>query len=405
MPRLIHRFAIVLFVAGLLLAACQPATPTLTPIPPSSTPSVTPLPTETPTASPEPSATPSGVELEKDPLAFSDNVNPLTGLEVADPAILDRRPVAVKISNYPRSVRPQWGLSLADIVYEYYHNNDLTRFYAIFYGQRPALVGPIRSGRMFDSLLTEIYQDILVFASADPRILDRLNADHRAFLLIGLLDGSECPPRPVCRFEPEGRDYLLTDINAAGDYAAARGGNNTRPELRGMTFAANAPEGGQGVARIYNYYSYSAYDYWDYDADSGRYLRYQDMQEDLGLRNEAYAPLTDRLNGQQVAADNVVVLYVPHFHFFYRPATEIEPAIEIVDMDFSGHGPAYAFRDGQAFELEWVVEEGQVVYLVDANGDRFPFKPGTTWFEVMNEDSRLVPGDGSWRFEFVFRRP
>ncbi|MEX1248962.1 MAG: DUF3048 domain-containing protein [Anaerolineales bacterium] len=403
------RAPLFLFVVAMLLSACQPALPTPTAKAKAATATLantaTPLPSATPSPSPEVTVPVRGAGLEKDPLSFPADVNPLTDLPVADPVILERRPVAVKISNYPRSVRPQWGLSLADIVYEYYHNNDLTRFYAIFYGQRAPLAGPIRSGRLFDSILTDIYQSILVFASADYRVLARLDAKHPAWQLIGLLGGGDCPPRPVCRFEPEARDYLLTDTDAAGDYAAARGENDTRPELRGMTFAAQPPAGGETVPRIYTYYSYSAYSYWDYDPDSVRYLRYQDTQEDLGLRNEAYAPLTDRLNGQQIAADNVVVLYVPHFHFYYRPATDAEPAIEVVDMDFSGHGPAYAFRDGLAYELEWVLEDGQVVYLVDANGERFPFKPGTTWFEVMHEDSRLIPGKGNWRFEFVFRRP
>ena len=42
---------------------------------------------------------------------FEEGVNPLTGLKVDDPSKLERRPVAVKINNYPRSNRPQWGLS------------------------------------------------------------------------------------------------------------------------------------------------------------------------------------------------------------------------------------------------------------------------------------------------------
>lgn len=335
-----------------------------------------------------------------------ENINPLTGLAVADPGRLQRHPVAVKISNYPRSNRPQWGLSLADIVYEYYHNNDLTRFYAIFYGQDASLAGPIRSARMLDSALSDLYSSVLVFASADYRILDRLNNEHPAWQLVGLLDGGECPPHPVCRYEPDTNNYLLADTAAVAVYAGGRGGDATHPNLNGMVFDAQLPQGGQTVRRIYLDYSYSAYSYWNYDTDSGRYLRYQDTQENLGTRTQEYAPLVDQLTGQPVAADNVVVLYVPHFHFFYRAATDSGPAIEVVDMDFTGRGVAYAFRDGQAYELEWVLEDGQVLYLVDASGAKFPFKPGTTWFQVMNDDSRLnLEDDGSWRFEFIFRRP
>lgn len=359
-------------------------------------PSETPRPQDAPVATSEPTAL-----LATESVA-GPGLNPLTGLVVADPSKLDRSPVAVKISNYPRSVRPQWGLSLADIVYEYYINNDLTRFYAIFYGQDAPLAGPIRSGRIFDIYLTDIYKDVLVFASADAVVLDRMYESQPNWRLVGLLDGPACPPNPVCRY---GDNSLVADTAAVSAYAARLGGAEGRPNLKGMTFNIETPVGGQPVAHIFNYYSYSAYSYWDYNAETGRYLRYQDTQENLGSRPEDYHPLTDRLNNEQVAADNVVVLYIPHFHVAYTPATSTEPAGEIVDMEFEGDGLAYAFRDGQAYELVWLREEGEPLYLVDAAGQPYDFKPGSTWFQVYNDDSNLTAGNDSWRFEFVFRRP
>jgi hypothetical protein len=74
-------------------------------------------------------------------------------------------------------------------------------------------------------------------------------------------------------------------------------------------------------------------------------------------------------------------------------------------MNFADGGPAVAFRDGEAFELQWVNEDGQVLYLVDETGARYNFKPGNTWFQVINTDSRVESDQGIWRFEFIFRRP
>jgi hypothetical protein len=389
------------------LAACN--LQTTTPIPGVKSPTpFQPAPSQptSPTIAPdeETVATAELSEINKAP-DFPADINPLTGLRVDDISVLDRRPVAVKISNYPRSIRPQWGLSLADIVYEYYHNNDLTRFYAIFYSQDAPLAGPIRSGRIFDSYLTTMYESILTFASADSRVLERLNGEHPIWQLVPLLEGSNCPPRPVCRFEPGTRNYLLASTEAVRDYSLGIGGNNRRPNLQGMVFGTDIPPGGDAVNEIYLYYSYSAYAYWQYDPESGRYLRFQDTQEDFLVGGERYRALTDRLNGRQVAADNVVVLYVPHFHFFYQAGSDILPEIEVVDMDFSGHAPAFLFRDGHAYALEWVIEEGSVLYLIDANGDRFPLKPGTTWFQVMNEENRLIQAEDFWRFEFIFDKP
>jgi len=391
----------------LFVSSCvsRPPDPTVTlaatPSPTSPHATATSVPTLAPTA------TVATVDLGIFDKAYEDfpaDINPLTGLRVDDLAILDRRPVSVKISNFPRSVRPQWGLSLADIVYEYYHNNDLTRFHAIFYSHDAQQVGPIRSGRLFDSYLMDIYESLMVFASADPRVLDRFAREQLPWQMVANLNG-DCPPDPVCRYEPESLNYLVTDTSTIGDYALRNGGENERPDLHGMAFSQDVPLGGQPLQRVYLYYSYSAYSYWDYDAASGRYMRNEDTQEDLGGRGEAYAPLTDQLTGQQIGTENVVVLFVPHFHYFYNPATNTIPATEVVDMDFSGHGPAYAFRDGQVYGLQWVNEEGQILYLVDANGARYPFKSGTTWFEVVSDDSNLIQSDDAWHFEFIFRRP
>jgi hypothetical protein len=383
---------------------------------PSPTPSATPLIDSSPTSLPAtatseptlfPTATASTVGLGNFDKAYEDfpaDVDPLTGLQVPDPSILDRRPVSVKISDFPRSNRPQWGLSLADIVYEYYHNNDLTRFHAIFYGHDAMLAGPIRSGRLFDSYLMDIYESLLVFARADSRVLDRFAREQLPWQLEASLEGV-CPPNPVCRYQPDTVNFLLTDTSTVGNYAVARGGDNDRPDLHGMSFGQDVPPSGQPLNRVYVYYSYSSYAYWDYDNSSSTYLRYEDTQEDLSGRGEAYAPLMDQLTGEQIVAQNVVVIFVPHFHYFYSPATDTTPATEVVDMDLSGHGPAYAFRDGRAYEVQWVNEEGQVLYLIDENGERFPFKPGITWFEVVNDDSTLAQAADFWRFEFVFRRP
>ena len=48
--------------------------------------------------------------------------------------------------NLPRNHRPKYGLSAADLVYEYYTEAGTTRFIALFYGQDAETVGPILMG-------------------------------------------------------------------------------------------------------------------------------------------------------------------------------------------------------------------------------------------------------------------
>ena len=123
----------------------------------------------------------------------STNTNPLTGLTVTNPELLARRPMVIKITQYPRYTRPQSGLSLADVVYEYYIEDKVTRFIAIFYGNDAEQVGPVRSGRFFDEHIARMYQAFFVFKYADPRVYDYFKESDLADYLVVPGNGS-CPP-------------------------------------------------------------------------------------------------------------------------------------------------------------------------------------------------------------------
>ncbi len=336
---------------------------------------------------------------------FEDGMNPLTGLKVTDPSKLDRRPVAVKINNYPRSNRPQWGLSLADIVYEFYHNNSLPRFHAIFYGNDAELVGPIRSGRMFDRFLVENYETQFLFARADTHIINYFESLDAAPRYGYPMDG-KCPPNPVCRYEPETLNYLLGDTAEVAEFNAGYGADDEKPVLDGMAFSFGIPIDGIDLQRLYLYYSYSAYSYWDYDERSGNYLRYQDQSEAIGEYPEEYAVLTDRLTGDEIRTENVVVLFIEHFHRFYKPGNATTPPSEIVDMNFSGIGDGFALRDGEIYAVKWIWEDSaEMMQITFDDGSPYPFKPGKTWFEIMSTESEIKKDINSWRVTFEMTPP
>ena len=65
---------------------------------------------------------PEEVIIDVGPETLPSNTNPLTGLPVDDVSTIERRPVAVAVSNSPPEfTRPQAGLGAADIVYEVFH--------------------------------------------------------------------------------------------------------------------------------------------------------------------------------------------------------------------------------------------------------------------------------------------
>jgi len=390
------------------LTACGKAapTPTQTSAPtllPTTTNTVEPTLTSTPTSTPTeiatvtPTVTP--LPVVYGPKDFPPGINPLTGQQVNDPAILKRRPVAVKINIVPRTTnRPPWGISLADIVYDYYHNAGYNRFHAIFYGSDAELVGPIRSARLLDNELVRMYQSIFAYGFADQIINNRIINSEYANRLILEGQRADCPPTsqtPLCRYDPTGSDFLLGSTKAMTEYAKNKGITSDGVNLTGMYFAAVPPSGGQPGQQVFVRYSGDEYARWDYNPASGKYLRFQDNVYDQG-QGEEYAPLLDRLNNQQVAAENVVILFVRHEYFRQPPG-------EIVDILLSGTGKAYAYRDGQVYQVTWNrANINAVLSLTFADGSSYPFKPGKTWYQLIGQTSAVnQPEPDSWRFNFV----
>ncbi|MEZ0397221.1 MAG: DUF3048 domain-containing protein [Anaerolineales bacterium] len=382
MKKVFPLLLLLLTFAGACTPASAPTEATVAPLP-----TATPLPAPTATASPQPSATPAYPPEGRGPADFPANVNPLTGLEVADPALLERRPLAIKVENLPRNHRPQYGLSRADLVYEYYTEEGTTRFIAIFYGQDADTVGPIRSARFFDANIVRAYKAILAFGSADERVLNRLHSAEFADRLV-----VEGPNTPLRRLDPNGYNLLVVDTAALSQYAVGRGIDGGRQDLTGMFFQMTPPEGGQSAASLTVRYSAAIYNRWDYDPVTGRYLRFADAQNDYsGGAGETYEPLLDRATGQQLAFDNVVVLFVTHEAYSRTP--------EMWDILLTGSGRAFACRDGQVYEVTWQRNApNAVLSLAYADGSPFPFKPGATWFEVVGLNSEVQPGADGWRF-------
>jgi len=359
---------------------------------------IPPTATLTPTSPPTPTPTPSYPEEGFGPNNFPENVDPLTGLFVSDPRLLERRPVAIKVNIIPRYNRPPWGLSFADIVYDYYHNNGYTRFHAIFYGNDAELVGPIRSARFPDDLLIRMYKSIFAYGSADYRINGRLfSADYSDRLVLERGQTKLCPPTsniPLCRQDPNGYNFLLGGTKEIHAFLESENVDDSHQNLDGMTFRLEPSGEGEPAEQVSIRYSGDSYNRWDYDPTTGHYLRFQDDVFDQG-QGEKYVPMTDRLNDQQITAANVVVLIVQH-EYFQRP-----PA-EIIEILLNGSGPAYAYRDGQVYQVIWNrPSTDSVLYLTFPDGSSYPFKPGNTWFQIVGQNSIISqPQEATWRFEF-----
>ncbi|MBI1276800.1 MAG: DUF3048 domain-containing protein [Anaerolineaceae bacterium] len=309
---------------------------------------------------------------------FPADVNPLTGLKVADPSILDRRPQVVKISNAPVLVRPQAGIGAADIVFEHYAEGGLTRFSAIFYGQAPDRVGSIRSARLIDTELIPMFGGLLIFSGASTGVETLLNnADYANRLFKGVLFGQPYFWRDETIEVPHN---MFMNPNAVWKKASEEG-INQRPDLRGLSFDPNIPGSNTAVVNKIDIRYRATRVIWKYDPALGLYRRSADGQGHF-----------DANTMEQITAANVVVIFADH-QFTDIVESEFQGAKSYsIQINLMGQGDAILFRDDQEYKGKWVRDDkNTIIGLRTANGDILPLKPGQTWFQVVQLPDQQNP--------------
>lgn len=374
--------------------ARMPEIPTVTCTPtPNSTPTgiASPTPTARPptaTATPEPTLEPLGDAWP----TLEPGLCPLTGLEVSDPALLERRPLAVKIQNATIS-RPQYGLPEADIVYEHLSEAGITRFTAIYLCQEVDKIGSTRSARFIDLEIPAMYKSLMAFSGTSAGLYPK-------FLNTDFYDREYCYGWGL---HSEGF-YRDTELRAQGipiehtlfadpakiwDIAEELEINQPQ-ELRDMHFSEETPDGGQPAAHVRIPYPHRdmVVDY-RYESDLGAYLRW-----------DGGDPHVDAVTGEQISVTNVIVAYAMHVDtdIYEDEPRRNHPSVQI---QLWGTGPAVIFRDGKAFEGLWArPERDDMLVFRDASGQvPIPLKPGNVWIQLAPLEGHRWTFEATWEAE------
>ncbi|HUF00355.1 MAG TPA: DUF3048 domain-containing protein [Anaerolineales bacterium] len=356
-------------------------------------PSVTPPP-PTPTERViRPELMPEGIDVPA--FTLPTNLNPLTGLPPSDPALMERRPLAIKVANYPRYVRPQSGLTLADNVYEYYIEAGLTRFIAVFYGNNSEWVGPVRSGRYFDEHIQRMYHAYLVFKFADPRVETHLEttSDVAPFLVVPSI--GSCPPFSL-KADREIEVYNNSYFNTLlwQDCIVRSGLENQRQAIRNGFFSESVLSSELRGIKMFTYYSADSYHYWLYEPETKQYVRYQEISDIRNGKPESYNVLIDSVTGEIVHAANVVFLLAHHTF-----SNTFDEEDEVFQIDLTDSGEAYVFRDGAGIPARWIrTNKDQPLLLTTLGGAPIYLRPGITFYEVLGNASYVDQDAGEWHF-------
>lgn len=374
---------VISLIAVLALAACnRNEEPAATPSPPPAI-AATAQPTDTPNAVPSATAAPSPAPTFDFMTllathAVPQGVSPFTGLPAADPALLDRMPAAVKISNSPIA-RPQSGLSQADVVIEHLAEGGITRFTAIYHSQEAERIGSVRSARLIDLEIPVLFDAFLVYSGASGDV-ERMIGDSD-FAPFTLSDERKDPG--FYRLDVPGHTYehtLFTDSEILARVAEQQEWTGP-PRSMGWAWSDTPPDDAQPAATVEIPYSSEYSDVrYEYDREEGVYRRW--------VLDE---PHMDDLSGEQLTTPNVAVLYVSHV-----PTLIVEDVLgsQSVQIQLWEQGRMQLFRDGVVQEGTWMRprREDPLVFL-DEEMNALDLKPGPVWIEIVPLDMPVTVGE------------
>jgi hypothetical protein len=263
----------------------------------------------------------------------------------------------VKVENLP-SVRPQIGLSWADLVYEEPVEGGITRFIAVYQCRDASRIQPVRSARLTDvDVLVQLGRPILGYAGAVREV-------EAALRQAGIRDFSDARAPQAYQRDPE-RDAphnLYTGTRELYRVAGSPRGA-PRPIFR---YSAGRVRG-RKVQELHLPFSSSSDVYWRWDPAGERFLRWH------GDVPHTYS------DGSQVAAANVVVQVVEVRLTDVVDANGVRSPFAVT----VGRGKAYVLRGGKVIRGEWVRPTRRAVTrFVDRKGREITLVPGTTWVEL-----------------------
>ncbi|WP_099157699.1 DUF3048 domain-containing protein [Virgibacillus ndiopensis] len=306
----------------------------------------------------------STVDEKTDLTEKSNNVYPLTGISTNEE--LNNRIVGVMVNNHSKA-RPQTGLSKADVVFEILAEGKITRFLALFQSEKPDVVGPVRSAREYYFELANGYNALYVYHGAANFVNDMI-ADRGIEHLNGSLydNDGHLFKRASFRIAPH-NSYLQFD--AVYDVAKSKGYDVTAeyeplPFLSKDEIANVSGESAQHVEIVYSNNAVMEIVEFDYDADSGKYTRYNDREKTVELETE-----------EPIQVDNVFIVETPH---------------EVIDdagrraVDIESGGNAYLIQKGKVQQVQWENRDGRIIPIKD--GKPVGFVPGKTWINIIPDN-------------------
>lgn len=290
----------------------------------------------------------------------------LTGLQVADASVSSQAVTGMMIENSP-DARPQSGLKNSGIVFEAIAEGGITRFLVLYQQEKPQLIGPVRSVRLYDlDWLAAFNSSIGHVGGSAAALTEVRNGNYRD--IDQFLNGNSYW-RSTDRYAPHNVYTSFAKIDALN---AAKG--YTTSTFTGFSRVDGKPSDTPTANNINIVISSSLYNStYTYNKATNTYARFQ-----------AGAPHLDREDGQ-ITPSVVVAMRV-------NETTVLEDGYR-ESIATIGSGSAVIFQNGIAINAIWhKASKTDQVKFTDLAGVDIPLVRGQTWIAAVPNDG----GDVSW---------
>lgn len=303
-------------------------------------------------------------EPEPEPIIY---YSPLTGSIVADEATTKLPVTGMMIENSPQS-RPQSGLKNSGVVFEAIAEGGITRFLVLYQEQKPSLMGPIRSVRLYDVDWLKPFDAGLGHVGGSAAALKEIrNGTYRdldQFFNSAYYWRASDRPAPhnvYTNFEK------IDALNIKKGYSTS----NMVGFAHKDSVASTAPTASSVDVKISSALYNSTY---AYNATTNTYDR-----------SQGGAPHLDREAGQ-ISPRVVIVMKAEQI-------TVLEDGYR-QQITTIGSGPGYIFQDGEVTEVTWHKDSqaGQL-YFTNAAGEAVALARGQTWITAIP----INKGSVSWQ--------
>jgi hypothetical protein len=281
--------------------------------------------------------------------------------QLPGPADAAEKPVlAIKIENDP-SVRPQYGLDMADLVFEELVEGGMTRFVSIFQSEIPEEAGPVRSGRHVDASLVSPIADYFAFSGAARATLNYFSQTIPESVVIST-EGAPGMHRTDYHRAPHNLFIYPQELIDSNKAAVSKtDGFFVKPT------SETAPTG-TAITKVAVKFSQGSKPNWTWDAATKLWLRDDGKKPHMAI------------SGKQLSATSLVIIRATETDAGYKGSTGGYVPRTVV----TGTGKGYLVNGDTMTEVTWSkADDVAVMTLTDAAGNVVHPLPGKTWVQLI----------------------